>query len=284
LKNYIVKFLEENHTPVATGDINEGIDLIAIRNLARDHDIAVPIARGGLYQGAIAKLWGMKTRTVDVAAHKRKVARGKWVDQVLPEDFNDKRILLFDKDAVTGATTRKTISMLSRYKPKSISAYFTHPGMHRGEIKIGTILESLPPDLEVFDLNNTSLEEGGDAYIEAHERLETLYGRRRLIERSYNNDLIPDLQKRLNSSGGFLSYSKQVSQPKPFSSLFFFSANSNCQGYGHANKYSPDNSFKSTITNQNVDCLAIVPFPSFPIGCYRINNKKYYEAKNSSYD
>ena len=116
LHDYIKNFLEENKTPVATGKINQGIDLVAIRNLAQEYDVAVPIARGGLNQGAIACLWGMPTRIVDIAAHKRKKARGKWVNPVSAEDFNGKRVLLFDKDAVTGASVRKAVAGTPKFR------------------------------------------------------------------------------------------------------------------------------------------------------------------------
>jgi hypoxanthine phosphoribosyltransferase len=185
LCKYIRKFLEENNTPVATGGVNIGIDLIAIRNLAKEYDVAVPIARGGLKQGAIAKLWDMPTRTVDIAAHKRKVARGKWITPVAPEDFNGKRVLLFDKDAVSGASVRKVVSMLGKFQTESVGIYFTHPVLSPGVVGIGTITSGLPEGLEIFSPKNASMERAGDVYLEAHEKLETLYGRRRKVERQF---------------------------------------------------------------------------------------------------
>jgi len=185
LRDYIEKFLEENKTPVATGSINRGIDLVAIRNLAQEYNVAVPIARGGLRQGAIARLWDMPTRIVDIAAHKRKVARGKWVNPVSAEDFNEKRVLLFDKDAVTGASVRKAVSMLKEFQTKSVGAYFTHEVLESGSAGIGTTTRGLPEELEIFSPKNASMKNAGDAYVEAHEKLETLYGRRRKAERQF---------------------------------------------------------------------------------------------------
>lgn len=186
LSEHIRKFLGNNRTPVATGGVNSGIDLIAIHNLAREYDIAVPIARGGLYQGAIANLWDMPTRIVDIAAHKRKVPKGKWVNPVIPEDFNGKKVLFFDKDAVTGASVRKALDMLASFEPEDIGIYFTHHAMRRGDVSIGTIVESLPPELKTFYPNSVEILQGaGDVYIEAHEKLGTLYGRRMLTERLF---------------------------------------------------------------------------------------------------
>ena len=191
LYKYIRKFLEENKTPVATGVVNKGIDLITIRNLAQDYDIAVPIARGGLNQGAIANLWGMPTRIADIAAHKHKVAKGKWVNPVSAEDFNGKRVLLFDKDAVSGATIQKAVSMLNQYQTESIGVYFAYPVLNPGTIGIGTIARGLPDGIEIFSPENVPMGKAGDAYLEAHERLETLYGRQRKIE----NLFIQEAQK-----------------------------------------------------------------------------------------
>lgn len=182
LYEYIRKFLQENKTPIATGIINRGIDLIAIRNLAQSYDIAVPIARGGLRQGAIANLWGMPTRIVDIAAHGRKKARGKWVNPVSIEDFKGKRVLLFDKDAISGATIQKAVSMLNRFQTKNIGVYFAYPVLEPGTVGVGTRTQGLPEGIEIFSPENVSMERAGNVYIEAHERLETLYGRRRKIK------------------------------------------------------------------------------------------------------
>jgi len=211
LRKYIEKFLNENGTPIATGIINEGIDLVAIHNLSRKYDVAVPIARGGLNQGAIANLWGMPTKIVDIAAHRRKVPKGKWVTPISRKDFDGKDILLFDKDAITGATVRKAVEMLSEFSPASIGIYFAHNIIRQGTY--GTRIENLPPGLEIFYPKNASLENAGDVYIETHEKLGTLYGRRRLMENLFIKESqkikkkFPDLSKALKA---FISKQLQV--------------------------------------------------------------------------
>ncbi|PIR47074.1 MAG: hypothetical protein COV07_00925, partial [Candidatus Vogelbacteria bacterium CG10_big_fil_rev_8_21_14_0_10_45_14] len=187
LSVYVEEFLHQNETPIATGVINDGgEDLIAIRNLAQAYDVAVPIARGGLKQGAIADLWGMPTRTLDIAAHNRKTARGKWVSSIVPEDFAGKDVLLFDKDAVSGATMQQAVKMVSKFKPASIAVYFAHNFRHPGST-FGTHIEGLPPRLRVYTPKTAPMHRAGDAYIEAHERLQTMYGRRRLIEHAFED-------------------------------------------------------------------------------------------------
>ena len=198
LWKHMQKFLDENGTPIATGIVTPEIDIVAIRNLAHQYDVAVPIARGGLKQGAIASLW-MPTRIIDIAAHNRTVPESEWVNPVSPEDFAGKRVLLFDKDAVTGASIREAIKMLAPFHPAAIDVYFAHdvgPGGH-------TKTEGLPTGLNIFYPNNAPLEKAGDAYIEAHEKLGTQYGRRRQIESLFTGEIqnikeqYPDLSESL---------------------------------------------------------------------------------------
>lgn len=201
LIKYKDNFLRENGTPIATGGLNE-VDLVAIHNLAKQYDIAVPIARGGLKQGAIAKLWEMPIKIVDIAAHNRKVPRGKWIGSVSKNDFANKRVLLFDKDAVSGSSIRKTVEMLSKFQPASIGVYFTH-NITSKESPGFTRTEGLPQGLEIFCPKNAPLQNAGDIYIEAHERLGTLYGRRRETEHLFTKEAqklkkqYPDLSESL---------------------------------------------------------------------------------------
>jgi len=215
---YRDNFLKENGTPVATGVINEGIDLVAIRNLSQRYDIAIPIARGGLNQGAIAKLWGMPTRIVDIAAHNRKTPKGKWVNPVSEKDFEGKRVLFFDKDAVTGATINQALKMLSRFNPSSVGIYFAHNLTKSGDI--GTHVENLPNGLEIFYPGNSPLQNAGDAYMEAHEKLGTLYGKRLKAEHLFAEEIKNLKEKDFKLSETLKTFiSKQV---RAFDSLNHF--------------------------------------------------------------
>ena len=187
---HIDEYLKRNGIKSATGAVNRGVDLVTIRNLIKNYDIGVPIARGGLNQGAIADLWGMETRIIDIAAHNRKVPRGKWINPVSSEDFEGKNVLLFDKDAVTGVSVKKTVKMLSPHKPGIIGIYFTHRVIPSGPgASFGTKTAGLPPEVKVFSHNTVPMDNAGDTYLEAHERLGTLYGRRRLTEKKYTEEI-----------------------------------------------------------------------------------------------
>ena len=189
---YINEYLAKNGT-LATGKSNEGIDLVAIRNLSEQYDLAVPIARGGLNQGSIADFWGMPTKIVDIGAHDRKVAKGKWVSPVTPEDFRGKHILLFDKDTVSGATIQKAVKMLLPFKPASIGVYFAYDPKEN-ETGFAARLKNIYADIKIHYPNNAPMQNAGDIYFEANEKFRTLTGRRSSIEKQFRS-LLPKLQK-----------------------------------------------------------------------------------------
>ncbi len=199
---YIDSFLKENELSFATGKINVGVDLIAIKNLSKEYEVAVPIARGGLKQGAIAQLWGMPVKILAIKAHQRKRKKGKWLSPVSLNDFQGKKVLLFDKDAVSGASIRKAVEMLNDFSPKKIGVYFAHEILEAKTMGVGVKIEDLPEGVEVFSPNkNISLENAGDVYIEAHKKLKTLYGRFCQLEREImkgieeNEEKFPELNK-----------------------------------------------------------------------------------------
>jgi len=186
LYRYITEFWQKNGTSAATGILNEGVDCIALHNLAQDYDIAIPIACGGLKQGAVAHLLGIPTRIADIHAHNQPTAEGTWINSVTAEDFDGKKVLLLDKDAVSGATIQEAVDMLKEFKVKEIGVYFAHPILPPNAThEIGTNISGLLKDLKIFAPRNVPMTNAGDAYIETHEKLGTLYGRRRQIERLF---------------------------------------------------------------------------------------------------
>lgn len=112
--NYVDSFLKGKGL-TATGMLNDDLDLLAIKQLAEQYDIAVPIARGGLKQGAIAELFGMEIRLLNIESHGRETPSNEWIDDISARDFRKKRVLLFDKDAVTGGTIREAVRILSEF-------------------------------------------------------------------------------------------------------------------------------------------------------------------------
>ena len=80
---YVKSFLQRHKTPVATGLHNE-IDLMTIHALSKQYDVAVPIARGGLYQGT-----GRIVRNAYLRAGRERTRAGKTVFKM--EGLNKER-------------------------------------------------------------------------------------------------------------------------------------------------------------------------------------------------
>ncbi|HII39300.1 TPA: phosphoribosyltransferase [Candidatus Micrarchaeota archaeon] len=95
----------------------------------------------GDYTRARAELYGMPTFVLDVSAHGRAKPSSKWKDSIKREDVEGKRVLLFDKDAISGASVREALWRISKFKPKSVAIYFAHSPSEYG---IETRLSSLP--------------------------------------------------------------------------------------------------------------------------------------------
>ena len=89
-------------------------------NLSQEHDLGVGIARGGLTSAFLASAFGLETRVVD--SHKTgQGATYKAVDEITQEDVRNKRIVVFDKDIVTGRTANRISKELSKFEPLSIN-------------------------------------------------------------------------------------------------------------------------------------------------------------------
>jgi hypoxanthine phosphoribosyltransferase len=95
-------------------------DLIA---LSGDYDVFIAIARGGLFSGAMADVLGFPTIVMEVHAHGRRRPTSRWLDVAAKESIEGKRVLLLDKDAITGASVMEAVKRLARYRPAGIGIY-----------------------------------------------------------------------------------------------------------------------------------------------------------------
>lgn len=93
--------------------------------LSNKYDIGIGIAKGGLCLTWVFNLFGLKTKVVE--AHRKGIgATFRYVDRISLEDIRDKKVVIFDKDIVTGRTTRRIIRELKRFKPKSLDLILFH--------------------------------------------------------------------------------------------------------------------------------------------------------------
>jgi hypothetical protein len=104
-------------------------------HLWEDYDIGVGVAKGGLFLAYLFDLFGLDTKIAEAHAHNTEPTF-KWIDEVSPEDFHDKRIVVLERDVVTGNTARIVYEELKKYDPKKIDLV-----LHNNP---GSILSELP--------------------------------------------------------------------------------------------------------------------------------------------
>jgi hypoxanthine phosphoribosyltransferase len=169
-------------------DIGLGIEqtAAALMKLSESYDLVIAIAKGGLYSGAVANLLGLDTRMIEVHAHNRKNPTSKFIDEIKPEDIAGKRILLVDKDTVTGASVKEAVRLLSPYKPSAIGIYFNNDMGICPRITL-EYLESL--GIATHYPSNVSAPSILPTFYRLHERLNTVLGRLRKVIRQFDEIL-----------------------------------------------------------------------------------------------
>ncbi len=109
-------------------------------------DIGVGIAKGGLELAYLFELCGMDIRIAN--AHKRGLnVSFNWNTKIQPDDFQNKNVLVFDKDVVSGKTSRRVVHEIERYNPSSVSLCLYHPPIGEGRT-IGTIAKNIPAEFQ----------------------------------------------------------------------------------------------------------------------------------------
>lgn len=111
----------------------------AAYNLILNYDIGVGIARGGLFSSYIFNLMGLPL--VLAETHRRgKGATFKWHDN--PEMLKSKKILVLDKDVVSGRSVRRVVRELKQFSPAGLGLFLNHNPLDYINIK------AIPPEFE----------------------------------------------------------------------------------------------------------------------------------------
>lgn len=114
----------------------------AAANLTKNYNVGVCVAKGGLFSSYAFNVFGLPI-IVTEAHRKGSSATFNWHDN--PEDIKNKRVLVIDKDVVTGRTLRRTVKEIKKYSPNSIDLFLNHdPVKSRSEW--GSHLESVPQE------------------------------------------------------------------------------------------------------------------------------------------
>jgi hypoxanthine phosphoribosyltransferase len=164
-----------------SGKVNSS-DVCAIYQLAKEYDIGIAIANGGLYQGAIAALWGMPLKVLAISAHGRKNIKAGWLDEIKPENLAGKRVLLFDNDVVSGATVKTALEILKPFGVCHVGLYLSVRPTDDPD-GIGTHLENIPAGIEVYYQGNVVLKDAGKVLAEFRQITKTGYGQRLTLEK-----------------------------------------------------------------------------------------------------
>ena len=107
--------------------------------LGPQYDVGVGVAKGGLYSAFIFNRFGLP---VIVAEAHRKGTGATFVWHDDPSALKGKRILVFDKDIVTGRTLRRVLREINEHEPGSVDAYLNYDAVSTSGI--GSHLERLP--------------------------------------------------------------------------------------------------------------------------------------------
>ena len=94
-------------------------------HLREKHDIGIGIARGGLLSAYIFGLFGLPIKLAD-AYRRGKGATFEWLDELNKADIECKRVAIFDKDVVSGRTTRRALREILKYNPQSVDLVLNH--------------------------------------------------------------------------------------------------------------------------------------------------------------
>lgn len=122
-----------------------GSNIKQASNLAGKYDHGIAISRGGLFTGYMFNLFGLDTQIVDYHKDDRSPSV-RWMSPFNPQNLKGKKLVVFDKDVVTGETTGKVLEELVKHGPTVVDLVLTSdpiPPFTRG---IGTIAANISPD------------------------------------------------------------------------------------------------------------------------------------------
>lgn len=94
-------------------------------NLAENYDLGIGNAKGGLFLAYAFENFGLKTKIVETH-RKGKGATFKWVDDVVREDIENKKILVMDKDIISGRSCNKVLKEVQKFNPRQVDIAFYH--------------------------------------------------------------------------------------------------------------------------------------------------------------
>jgi len=122
-KKYGIAKLGEppRRVPLMTNDTERAIN--AADYISGQYDLGIEIVSDGLWLGYMCNLFGLPTKAVRMQRRGRG-ASWQTLEKIAEKDVRNKRLVLFDLDAVTGRTIKRAVRELKEFSPERIDALF----------------------------------------------------------------------------------------------------------------------------------------------------------------
>ena len=140
-----------------------------IYNLKDEFDLAVGTAKSGLYGAFLFDLYG--TPAIAVDAHRHGNGATFHSNEDLSKLIPGRKVVVCDKDVVSGRTSRRVLRELKKYDPESVSLVLNN-NPNRGPVGIGTNVERIPFGYEtVYFPKDFSLEKYDEVVRTLEEKI-----------------------------------------------------------------------------------------------------------------
>jgi len=110
-------------------------------HLVQQYDVSVPIAKGGLFAGYMFEQFGLPSIICEYHSKGRKKGFG-WINS--PEAIRDAKVLVLDKDCVSGRTLGAVLKEIRKYSPAVVDVCFNHNPLPTNSYGIGTFSQNIP--------------------------------------------------------------------------------------------------------------------------------------------
>jgi len=136
-------------------------------NLVPKYDLGIGVAKGGLYSSFLFSLFGLKTYTVEVHNHNGEGILK--IENLAPEKLEGKRVLVLDKDVVSGNTLKLVAEALGKMRASAFDVFLSYNPVCESGASIGSVVKNVPKQFgNVF----YPALFGYDRFVEALETLE----------------------------------------------------------------------------------------------------------------
>ncbi|MBD3300571.1 MAG: hypothetical protein GF347_04415 [Candidatus Moranbacteria bacterium] len=100
--------------------------LLLAKEIVENYDLGLSIAKGGIFSGCVFLLVGLKTEIIQVErGDDRKIVKFIGLNN-LEHKLESSRIILFDKDIVSGNTLDNVVNKIRSFNPKTLDVFFNY--------------------------------------------------------------------------------------------------------------------------------------------------------------